>query len=232
MLTTTRIGGVSQGPYSSRNLAGHVGDSPAAVAENRRRLVEALALPGEPAWLEQIHGARVLELNGEPPTVPADAAVTRERGVVLAVLTADCLPVVLAASDGSAVAVVHAGWRGMAAGIIEAAVEALAVAPAQLQAWLGPAIGPAAYEVGAEVRDAFVDQDTATAAAFAPGRPDKWQCDLYALARRRLSAAGVETVGGGEFCTYADRERFFSYRRDGQCGRMATLAWLMPNTKE
>ncbi|HET7569240.1 MAG TPA: peptidoglycan editing factor PgeF [Gammaproteobacteria bacterium] len=226
VLTTTRDGGVSVGPYSSLNLAGHVDDDPAAVAENRRRLVGALALPGDPAWLEQVHGTRVLELHDEPPTAPADAALTRKPGVVLAVLTADCLPVVLAASDGSAVAVVHAGWRGMAADIIEAAIEALAVAPDRLQAWLGPAIGPAAYEVGADVRAAFVDRDAGAAAAFMAGRPDKWQCDLYALARRRLAAAGVEAVSGGGFCTYSDRERFFSYRRDGQCGRMATLAWL------
>lgn len=226
VLTTTRDGGVSAGPYSSLNPASHVGDDPAAVAENRRRLVDALALPSEPAWLEQVHGTRVLELNGERPAESADAAFTRTPGVVLAVMTADCLPVVLSEQSGAAVAVVHAGWRGMAAGIIEAAIEALNVEPSRLQAWLGPAIGPAAYDVGAEVRAAFVDQDEGTAAAFAPGRPNKWQCDLYALARRRLAAAGVEAISGGGLCTYTDSERFFSYRRDGQCGRMATLAWL------
>lgn len=226
VLTTTRDGGVSTGPYRSLNLGTHVADDPAAVAENRRRLAEALALPAEPAWLEQVHGTRVLELNGQPPAEPADAAVTRTPGVVLTVMTADCLPLVLSEQSGAAVAVVHAGWRGMAAGIIEAAIEALAVEPPRLQAWLGPAIGPAAFEVGAEVRAAFVDQDAGAAADFAPGRPGKWQCDLYALARRRLAAAGVGAVTGGGFCTHTEAERFFSYRRDGQCGRMATLAWL------
>ncbi|HET6726321.1 MAG TPA: peptidoglycan editing factor PgeF [Gammaproteobacteria bacterium] len=226
VLTTTRDSGVSQGPYRSLNLAGHVGDDPAAVAENRRRLVDALALPGEPAWLEQVHGTRVLELAGDAPSEAADAAFARKPGVVLAILTADCLPVVLSEQDGAAVAVVHAGWRGMASGIIETAVEALAVAPKRLQAWLGPAIGPVAYEVGADVRDAFVDRDAGAAAAFTPGRPDKWQCDLFALARRRLMAAGIGAISGGEFCTHTDADRFFSYRRDGQCGRMATLAWI------
>ncbi|HET7371472.1 MAG TPA: peptidoglycan editing factor PgeF [Gammaproteobacteria bacterium] len=226
VLTTTRDGGVSEGLYSSLNLAGHVGDDPAAVVANRQRLVKALRLPSEPAWLEQVHGKRVLELNEQRPAEPADAAFTRTPGVVLAVMTADCLPVVLSEQTGAAVAVVHAGWRGMAGGIIEAAVDALDIGPLRLQAWLGPAIGPAAYEVGAEVRAPFVDQDAGAAVAFTAGAPGKWQCDLYALARRRLAAAGVEAISGGDFCTYTESDKFFSYRRDGQCGRMATIAWI------
>lgn len=227
-LTTSREGGVSIGPYRSLNLATHVGDEPAAVARNRALLRETLHLPAEPAWLEQVHGADVLELNGEPPPRPADAAFTRRPGIVLAVLTADCLPVVLAAADGSVVAVAHAGWRGLAAGVIPAVVRAAGIAPARLRAWLGPAIGPEVYEVGAEVRAAFVAADSRSDAAFAATRPGHWHCDLYALARRQLAAAGVTAVSGGEWCTYADAARFFSYRRDGQCGRMATLAWLAP----
>lgn len=230
-LTTTRPGGASAGPYGSLNLASHVGDAPAAVAANRRRLVDALELPAEPAWLEQVHGTRVLTLDGAPPAEPADAAVTRRPGVVLAVLTADCLPVVLCEENGAAVAVVHAGWRGLAAGVIGAAVRALGGNAARLRVWLGPAIGPAAFEVGAEVREAFMDADAGAAAAFEAIRAGKWHCDLYALARRRLAAAGIETVSGGEFCTFTDSERFFSYRRDGQCGRMATLAWLAPRQR-
>lgn len=225
-LTTTRPGGVSRASYRALNLAGHVGDEPARVAENRRRLIDALHLPAEPAWLEQVHGTHVIELTGKPPAEAADAAVTRQAGVVLAVLTADCLPVVLGEPDGATVAVVHAGWRGMAAGVIEAAVAALDVDPARLHAWLGPAIGPAAYEVGEDVREAFVVADPGARAAFGPGRPGRWQCNLYTLARRRLAAAGIGSIGGGGLCTFSDAERFFSYRRDGRCGRMATLAWL------
>jgi YfiH family protein len=213
------------------NLAGHVGDNPRAVAENRRRLIAELALPAEPAWLDQVHGANALELKGLPPAEPADAAVTRAPGVVLAVLTADCLPVVLSDAAGTVSGVVHAGWRGMAAGVIESAIDMMAVAPARLVAWLGPAIGPAAYEVGGDVRAAFVAGDPGAARAFAPAGSLKWRCDLHALARRRLASAGVAAISGGECCTYNDSEQFFSWRRDGQCGRMATLAWLAPRQR-
>jgi YfiH family protein len=230
-LSTTRGGGASAGPYRSLNLATHVGDEYAVVERNRALLCDALRLPAEPAWLEQVHGADVLELNGEPPLRPADAAFTRRPGVVLAVLTADCLPVVLAAVDGSAVAVAHAGWRGLAAGVIDATVRAMGIAPARLRAWLGPAISADAYEVGDEVRTAFVAADPDNGAAFGATRPGHWRCDLYTLARRQLVAAGVTAVSGGGWCTYSDASRFFSYRRDGRCGRMATLAWLAPRQR-
>ena len=222
---TTRAGGVSTGAYASLNLATHVGDDPAAVAENRSRLRTALGLRAEPAWLEQVHGARVVLL---PRTNdgPADAAVCFAPGSVCAVLVADCLPVFLASRDGDRVGIAHAGWRGLAAGVVEATVAALDCDPSRLVAWLGPSIGPRAFEVGEEVREAFVAQDAGAAAAFAPGRPGRWLADLPALARRRLAAAGVDAVSGGGLCTHADAVRFYSYRRDGATGRLAALAWL------
>jgi len=222
---TTRAGGVSQGPYASFNLASHVGDEAAAVSENRRRLRVALDLPAEPAWLEQVHGIRVVALPGPAPG-PADAAVTFTPGSVCAVLVADCLPVFLTGRDGRRLGVAHAGWRGLAAGIIEATVAALECTPGELVAWLGPSIGPAAFEVGGEVRDAFVARDAGSAIAFRPGREGRWLADLPALARRRLAGAGVGVVHGGELCTHSDPARFYSYRRDGATGRMAALAWL------
>ncbi len=222
---TTRAGGVSQGPYASFNLASHVGDEAAAVSENRRRLRAALDLPAEPAWLEQVHGIRVVALPGPAPG-PADAAVTFTPGSVCAVLVADCLPVFLAGRDGRRLGVAHAGWRGLAAGIIEATVAALECTPGELVAWLGPSIGPAAFEVGGEVRDALIARDAGSAIAFRPGREGRWLADLPALARRRLAGAGVGVVHGGELCTHSDPARFYSYRRDGATGRMAALAWL------
>ncbi len=223
---TTRIGGVSRGPFASLNLAGHVGDDKSAVAENRRRLVSAFGLPSEPAWLEQAHGIEVAVLPGTR-SGPADAAVTFTPGAVCAVLVADCLPVFLASRDGGRVGVAHAGWRGLAAGVVEAAVAALDCEPAKLVAWLGPAIGPAAFEVGSEVREALVARDAAAAADFRPGLEGRWLADLPALARRRLAASGVGTVQGGGLCTFSDPRRFYSYRRDGVTGRMAALAWLV-----
>jgi YfiH family protein len=222
---TTRAGGVSAGAFASFNLAMHVGDDPAAVAENRRRLREALALPAEPAWLEQVHGPRVAVLPGFAGG-PADAAVTFTPGSVCAVLVADCLPVFLASRDGDRVAIAHAGWRGLAAGVVEATVAALGGEPGRLVAWLGPAIGPRAFEVGGEVREAFLAGDDGADGAFTRGREGRWLGDLPALARRRLEAAGVDAVTGGELCTHSDRARFYSYRRDGATGRMAALAWL------
>jgi hypothetical protein len=209
------------------NPAGHVGDAAAAVAANRARLREALALPAEPVWLEQVHGVRVVEAAQAGDLPAADAAWTDRPGVVCAVLTADCLPVVFADRAGRCVAVAHAGWRGLAAGVLEATLGQLPVPPAELLAWLGPAIGPAAFEVGAEVRAAFLAHDAAAAHAFVRGRDGAhWFADLYTLARQRLAAAGVHAVFGGGCCTYTDSRRFFSYRRDGVTGRMATLAWL------
>ena len=222
---TTRTGGVSAEPRTSFNLATHVGDDPAAVVENRSRLRHALGLPEEPAWLEQVHGTGVAVLPAAGP-VPADAAVTFTRGHVCAVLVADCLPVFLASRAGDRVGVAHAGWRGLAAGVVEATITALACEPGEVVAWLGPSIGAPAFEVGPEVRDAFLAQDEGAAAAFQPGRPGRWLADLPGLARRRLEAAGVTAVSGGDLCTHTDAARFFSFRRDGATGRMAALAWL------
>ena len=233
---TLRSGGVSAAPFDSLNLGAHVGDEGAAVAENRRRVRTQLSLPEEPAWLEQVHGVAVLDLDqaagvGRPDAHEsaarrvADAALTRSAGPVCAVQVADCLPVLFAVRDGSAVAAVHAGWRGLAAGVLEATVSALAVGPRQLIAWLGPAIGQAHFEVREEVRRAFLAHDSDATSAFAANDRGRWQCDLAGLARRRLAALGVTAVFGGTWCTYTDASRFFSYRRDGQCGRMAALVW-------
>ena len=222
---TLRTGGVSAPPFDSFNCAAHVGDAPEAVARNRALLREQLGLPGEPAWLEQVHGCRAAALEGGGASGPADAAVTREPGRICVVQVADCLPVLLAARDGSGVGAAHAGWRGLAAGVLESAVRALGAEPAEVLAWLGPAIGPRHFEVGAEVRAAFLAADPAAAAAFVPNPRGRWQCDLYGLARQRLAALGVAQVYGGGWCTYADAARFFSYRRDGRCGRMAALIW-------
>ena len=224
---TLRGGGVSAAPFNSLNLGAHVGDSPGAVAENRRRLREGLHLPGEPVWLEQVHGTRVADLDapGEAGSA-ADAVLTRRPGRVCVVQVADCMPVLFAARDGSVVAVAHAGWRGLAAGVLEAAVARLGVAAGELIAWLGPAISARHFEVGSEVRQAFLESDPGAAGAFVPNDTGRWQCDLGALARRRLAALGVTEVSGGAWCTYADPARFFSFRRDGRCGRMAALVWL------
>ena len=227
---TLRSGGVSAPPFDSLNLGAHVGDEAEAVAENRRRLRTQLRLPEEPAWMEQVHGIDVLDLDAlahggaARGIVTADAAHTRRAGRICTVQVADCLPVLLAARDGSAVAAAHAGWRGLAGGVLEATVQALAVEPGQLIGWLGPGIGAAHFEVGEDVRRAFVTHDAA-AAAFTSNQRGRWQCNLAALARARLAALGVAAVFGGEWCTYADAARFFSYRRDGRCGRMAALIW-------
>ena len=221
--TSLRVGGVSPSPWASLNLAVHVGDEPARVYENRRRL----GLPAEPLWLEQVHGTTVVAAHAVVPgkTPRADAAWTDRPGVICAVLTADCLPVLFCDRAGRRVAAAHAGWRGLAAGVLEATVAALAVPGTELLAWLGPAIGPVAYEVDAAVRDAFLASDPETTAAFTTTRPGHWQCDLYHLARRRLASLGVQ-VTGGEHCTFREADRFFSYRRDGRTGRMASVIWI------
>ena len=228
---TLRMGGVSAAPFDSLNVGAHVGDAGAAVTENRRRVRAQLRLPVEPSWLEQVHGIEVADLDAasaraSAPQLTADAAIARGAGSVCVMQVADCMPVLFAARDGCAVAAAHAGWRGLAAGVLEATLARLAVAPAGLIAWLGPAIGPAHFEVGGEVRAAFLAHDAAAAAAFTANARGRWQCDLAALARRRLNAAGVTAVFGGGWCTYSDPLRFFSYRRAGQCGRMAALIWL------
>lgn len=226
VVTTTRRGGVSRGPWTSMNPADHVGDAPADVAANQARLRERLALPAEPVWLQQVHGVRVVDAGRAGERPEADAAWTAQPGVVCAVLTADCLPVVFADRAGRCVAAAHAGWRGLAAGVLEATVRSLPVPPRDLLAWLGPAIGPAAFEVGGEVREAFLARDARTGSAFAPGVDGRWFADLYLLARQRLAACGVGDIYGGGWCTFRDAGRFYSYRRDGITGRMATLAWL------
>jgi len=223
---TTRAGGVSVGPYASLNLGDHVGDEPAAVVENRARLVQVLRLPAEPRWLKQVHGTCALDAAAAIGGCEADAAFTALPGVVCAVLTADCLPVLFCDRAGTRVAAAHAGWRGLAAGVLERTMDTLGTAPADVLAWLGPAIGPQAFQVGEEVRTAFVSQDQAAATAFRPHGEGRWLADLYALARLRLSRHGVAAVYGGGLCTFSDPARFFSYRRDGATGRMASLIWL------
>ena len=225
-VVTTRTGGFSTGAFSSFNLATHVGDDARAVAANRQRLREALGLPSDPRWLDQVHGKRVAVLS-QPLTESADAAVAFGPGQVAAVLTADCLPVFLASRSGRSVGLAHAGWRGLLAGVIEETVRAMTTDPSDLVAWLGPAIGSEAFEVGGEVRRMFVATDPESAADFRPGRGQKYLLDLAGGARRRLAGCGVDAVHGGGLCTFADPVRFYSYRRDGQTGRMAALIWLV-----
>jgi YfiH family protein len=225
-ITTTRQGGVSQGVFSSMNPADHVGDAPEAVAANRARLQQLLALPARPVWLQQVHGVKVVNAASVSGTPQADAAYTCNTGVVCAVLTADCLPLLLCDRAGECVAAVHAGWRGLAAGVIEGAVDALHRPGRELLAWLGPAISPAAYTVGDEVRDTFMAHDHRAMAAFTAAANGSWHADLYRLARQRLGDRGVGQVYGGGYCSFGEPERFFSYRRDGACGRMASLVWI------
>jgi polyphenol oxidase len=227
-LSTLRDGGVSKARYASLNLGDHVGDAGAAVAENRRLLRAAVGLPGEPAWLVQVHGTCVKDLDSPGPLGPADAAITRLPARVCAILTADCLPVLLAADSGDRVGAAHAGWRGVAAGVIEATVNALGGSPRELLAWLGPAIGPRHFEIGAEVRDELLRGDPGAEAAFEPNDRGRFMADLYTLARNRLVRLGVERIYGGTECTYAEEDKYFSHRRDGGTGRHATLIWLEP----
>jgi YfiH family protein len=222
--SSTRLGGLSQAPFASLNLGDHVGDAPELVAANRHLLNRALGLPGEPRWLKQVHGCCVQRGGDEDPE--ADAAWSNRPGEVCVVMTADCLPVLLCDAQGTEVAAVHAGWRGLCDGVIEATLGQFSAAPGQLLAWLGPAIGPDAFEVGPEVRAAFLAKDADAALAFRPGAGNRWLADIFLLARQRLNKAGVHQVFGGGLCTYNDPQRFFSYRRDGVTGRMATLIWL------
>lgn len=224
--TTTRVGGVSEGEYAGFNLAERVGDDPAAVAENRRWLRTGLNLVNEPRWLYQVHGIEVASAAPGPDTPVADAAVSLSAGEVCVALTADCLPVLFCDDAGRCVAAAHAGWRGLADGVLQATVAAMDAPPETIMAWLGPAIGPKAFEVGDEVRTAFVDRDPAHADAFSPVESGKYLADIYALARTALAGVGVERVYGGDCCTVTEAETFFSYRRqDGRCGRMASLIW-------
>ncbi|BAN35654.1 hypothetical protein SCD_n01843 [Sulfuricella denitrificans skB26] len=251
-LQTTRDGGVSAGPYASLNLGDHVGDDQVAVVRNRALL--RATLPADPVWLKQVHGNFVADADRTAGVPDADASVARKAGAICAVMTADCLPLLLCDEAGTVVAAAHAGWRGLAGGVVEATVKAMNAAPERLLVWLGPAIGPQAFEVGDEVRQAFMAHDTAAAKAFvprlpltphssydlscasahrkseypcgAPLTPQKWLADIYLLARQRLALLGVKQVYGGGLCTYTDAERFYSYRRDQATGRMASLIWL------
>ena len=223
-LQTTRPGGYSNAPYDSLNLGDHVGDSPMSVARNRM-LLNTL-LPSEPVWLNQVHGTVVAKADMAGCLPQADACIARHRDAVCVVMTADCLPVLLCDKQGSVVGAAHAGWKGLAAGVIQAAVQVMEVAPQNLMAWMGPAISQQAFEVGDEIRTLFVEADAKTAGAFIAGQPGKWFADIYALARLRLNELGITRIYGGGYCTYRERERFFSYRRDGATGRMGTFIWL------
>jgi YfiH family protein len=222
-LITTRSGGVSSGAYASFNLGERTGDDPLAVAANRASL-RAL-LPQEPRWLRQVHGSCVVAADLLVAPVEADASIARIAGTVCAIMIADCLPVLLADRGGAVVAAAHAGWRGLAAGVVEKTVREMHTTPDEILAYLGPCIGPAAFEVGPDVRDAFLEIDAASAAEFSPLRPGKWLANLHALTRRALARAGVNRVYGAPCCTYSDAGRFYSYRRERTTGRMAALIW-------
>lgn len=224
-LQTRRGGGVSQPPWDSFNLGDHVGDSPEDVARNRQRLCDAL--PVSPCWLKQVHGVNVVDAAIAPPGSEADASFCRQPGAVCVIMTADCLPVLFCDRSGSVVAAAHAGWRGLLDGVLEATVAAMQVAPGEIMAWLGPAIGPTSFEVGAEVRTAFIARDELADAAFVAGCNGRFMADLGMLARQRLNSVGVSTIFGGGLCTVDNAAGFFSYRRDGVTGRMASLIWLV-----
>ena len=221
--TTLRTGGVSTGAYQSLNLASHVGDDHASVKRNRGIIKELLHLPSEPVWLNQIHSNVAIKAVPEFSFAKADASYTDQPGIVCAVMTADCLPLLVCSADGGEIAAIHAGWRGLASGVIDQTVRLLK--SEDVLAWLGPAIGADRFEVGAEVRDAFISKSSDYAACFKEKREDKWLADIYQLARTNLAALGVSKVYGGGYCTMTDEERFFSYRRDNVTGRMVTLIW-------
>ena len=223
-LQTTRIGGFSRAPYDSLNLGSHVADAPLDVARNRM-LLNTL-MPSEPVWLEQVHGIVVANADSASCLPQADACIATHRSAVCVVMTADCLPILLCDQQGTVVGAVHAGWKGLAAGVIEATVQAMNVPAQNLMTWLGPAISQDAFEVGAEVRNIFIEAHSHAAGAFVAGQNGKWLADIYALARLRLNALGITQIHGGDYCTYKDAERFFSYRRDGVTGRMGTFIWL------
>jgi YfiH family protein len=223
-LQTTRTGGFSTVPYGSLNLGDHVGDSPLVVARNRMLL--SSLLPAEPVWLQQVHGTAVVDAGMTSCLTQADASIVRHCDAVCVVMTADCLPVLLCDEAGTVVGAAHAGWRGLCDGVIEATVQRMNVNTSSLMAWLGPAISQRAFEVGGDVRDAFIEIDAQSQQAFLPHTNGKWLADIYLLARLRLNALGITQIYGGEFCTYTDDKHFFSYRRDGVTGRMGSFIWL------
>ncbi|KQT44098.1 hypothetical protein ASG44_00780 [Methylophilus sp. Leaf459] len=222
-LQTTRAGGISTGSYASLNLGDHVKDNPLHVAHNRQSL--SPFLPTEPVWLQQVHGIRVIDASTSSCLETADASFSTRKEVVCVTMTADCLPVLLCDEAGTVVAAIHAGWRSLCDGVIKAAVEVMPGEASHLMAWLGPAIGPEAFEVGGEVRQQFIVQDAQSEAAFRP-HGNKWLGDLYTIARQRLQSSGITRIYGGGRCTYSEPESFFSFRRDGDTGRMATFIWL------
>lgn len=225
--SSTRIGGVSEGAWESLNLGAHCGDNLDHVEENRQRMFAAGQLPSKPVWLEQVHGCDVLKLTGEPyASKRADASYSNTPGTVCAVMTADCLPVLFCNTAGTEVAAAHAGWRGLCAGVLEETVACFADSADNIVAWLGPAIGPQAFEVGPEVRAAFMEKDPQAERAFHPAG-DKFMADIYLLARQRLMNAGVNQIYGGDRCTFTETGDFFSYRRDKTTGRMASFIWLI-----
>lgn len=225
-LSTLRTGGVSSGVYQGLNLGAHVGDAPEAVEENRRLLALAAGLDCEPLWLEQVHSPRAVYAADWQVGVQADACVALSPGQVCAIMTADCLPVLFCDEFGKSVAAAHAGWRGLLSGVLESTLFMMNAPPAKILAWIGPGIGRQAFEVGEEVRQAFVTRDAGATGFFQANPAGRWQADLPGLARHRLNKLGLERVFGGDLCTASDAERFFSYRRDGQCGRMASMVWL------
>ncbi|MBQ0725383.1 MAG: peptidoglycan editing factor PgeF [Cycloclasticus sp.] len=228
-LTTCRQGGFSQAPYASLNLALHVDDDPTTVAKNRARVSRRCSLPSEPIWLEQVHGVKVVDLDriDKSSTLQADGSLSRQANTVCAVMTADCLPILLCKSDGSAVAAIHAGWRGLLSGVVENAIASLGEAE-KILAWLGPAIGPGRFEVGEEVRRAFHLKSNVMAQAFKASENSKYLADLYALVRITLIQQGVKRIYGGDYCTYNQPDKFYSYRREPITGRMASFIWLQP----
>lgn len=226
--TTTRAGGVSLPPFDSLNLGRHVGDDESAVEINRQRLTQWAELPDKPLWLEQVHGTNVIDAGQWRPGIEADAIYSDQTGQVCVVMTADCLPVLFTDRKGSQVAAAHAGWRGLLAGVLENTVARFADKREDILAWLGPAIGPARFEVGLEVFEAFTDRDSQAAAAFKQSDATHYLADIYLLARQRLAQLGVTAVFGGDRCTVSETKAFFSYRRDGKTGRMASLIWISP----
>jgi polyphenol oxidase len=222
---TTRKEGVSEGAYAHFNLAAHVDDNHLHVKKNRQLLSDALNLPVEPVWLEQVHGVHIINADTADKIPQADASFSTEKNKVCVVMTADCLPVLLCNKQGTKVAAAHAGWRGLQAGVIEASINALEENTQDILVWLGPAIGPQAFEVGDEVRQKFIQEIPETALAFIANKPGHWLANIYQLAKIRLQKMGIEKIYGGDFCTYTDQQRFYSYRRDGATGRMASLIW-------
>lgn len=224
--TTTRRGGLSRPPYNSLNLGLHVDDDPSAVMANRAALEQELGLPAGPIWLDQVHGVEAVDASQQTDVVQADASYTRQTGVVCAVMTADCLPVLFCDEAGSLVAAAHAGWRGLAAGVLEQTMLKAGFIPEQTLVWLGPGIGAESYEIGDEVRDVFISQAMHDDSAFKPSPQGRWLIDMYLLARQRLTNLNVTRIYGGQYCTYQQQEQFYSYRRDGITGRMASLIWM------